>query len=53
VRLLQWNVRSLTLWNELPKDSSAELAEATIQVLMYSVEHTAPDIVEQEFGLGK
>ena len=51
VRLLQWNVRNLALLNKLPKDS-AELAEGIVQVLMYSVEHMAPDTVERKFGLG-
>jgi len=47
VRLLQWNDRSLALWNELPK-GSAELAKGVVQVLMYSVEHMAPDVVESK-----
>lgn len=53
VRLLQWNARGLTFWNELPKDSSAKLADDAAQVLMQSVEHMSPDVVECKFGLGQ
>lgn len=53
VRLLQWNVRSLAGWHKLPKHHSAGLAEGVSQALMYSVEHTAPDVVERQLGLGR
>jgi hypothetical protein len=47
------DVRSLAWWNGLPKDSSAEIAEGVIPALMYSVEHMAPDIVEQKLWQGR
>ena len=49
VRLLQWSVldaASLALWNQRPKDESAALAEGVIPVLVSSVGHMSPDIVE-------
>ena len=50
VRLLEWSVRnaaSLALWNQQPKDESAALAAVVVPVLMSSVGHMSPDIVER------
>jgi len=47
VRLLEWSAASLALWNQQPKDQSTALAERVVPVLVSSVGHMPPDIVEQ------
>ncbi len=50
VQLHQWNVRSR---GNLPKDGSAQLAEAVSRILISSMESTPPDVVEQNLGLNR
>jgi hypothetical protein len=47
VRLHQWNVRSR---GNLPKDGSAQLAEAVSRIFISSMESTPPDVVYRTSG---
>lgn len=46
VRLLEWSVLNTTFLDKRPKDESATLAEGVVSVLMSSVGHMSPDIVD-------
>jgi hypothetical protein len=51
LRLIQWNDRSLSRPNTLPKDTSAKLAEGFAEALMYSVESMTLAAVQKNLGM--